>query len=233
MNDNAVPVRPAATLVLLRDTAAGPEVFLLKRDSAHVFAASAYVYPGGAVEPADREARLLAHYDHGAAARAESVMGVAGALGYWAAASRECFEEAGVLVGCTPGKLLSGEALASARDELNAGAVEWCDLVEHMELRFDTGQLHYFAHWTTPPGMPKRFSTRFFAARMPEQQRAAADGAETTHGEWLRPAAALDNQKDGEIKLWPPTLATLRQLSEYGDTDRALADLATREVVPQ
>src|SRR5699024_5296362 len=112
-----VPIRPAATIALLRDSDAGLEVFMLRRNAQQVFAASNYVYPGGAVDAADQEERLLQHYAAGAAVRAEAAMGIAGALNYWAAAARECFEEAGVLIGCEAGKLLQGEALAAARDE--------------------------------------------------------------------------------------------------------------------
>lgn len=226
-------IRPAATIALLRDSNDGPEVFLLRRHSDHVFAASACVYPGGAVESADRQPRLQARYSEGAAARADAIMGVEDALCYWVAASRECFEEAGVLTGCRVGNPLTAEALAAARDELNAGAVDWYDLVEHMDLRFDAGQLHYFAHWTTPPGMPRRYSTRFFAARMPKEQHATPDGTETTSGEWIHPAQALDKHRAGRIKLWNPTQATLAQLSEYGDTEAALADMKTRTVIPR
>lgn len=226
-----VPIRPAATIALLRDTRAGLEVFLLRRHAKQVFAASNYVYPGGRVDAADHEGRLQKHYTAGARARAEAVLGMRDALDYWVSAARECFEEAGVLVGCEVGKPLCGEALAAARDELNAGTLDWNALVEHMDLRFDPDLLHYFAFWTTPPGQPRRFSTRFFAARMPDRQQAIPDGSETTHGVWMRPADALQRFQAGEIKLMRPTLATLRQLAAYADTADALADMDTREVV--
>src|SRR5699024_5790810 len=186
MNTN-VPIRPAATIALLRDTQDGLEVFMLRRHAKQVFAASNSVYPGGRVDAADHERRLQKHYAIGAQERAESILGIPGALEYWVTAARECFEEAGGLVGCNVGRPLRGEALAAARDELNAGTLDWNDLVEHMELRFDPDLLHYFAFWTTPLGQPRRFSTRFFATRMPDKQQAIPDGSETTHGEWMRP----------------------------------------------
>lgn len=230
MSDD-VPIRPAATIALLRDQPDGPEVFMLRRHSNHVFAARAYVYPGGALEAEDHAAGLLARYGADDAAFADAAMGMGEALGYWSAAIRECFEESGVLVGCDIGKPLAPEAQAAARDELNAGVLGWRDLVAKLELRFDATTLQYFAHWTTPQGMPRRFSTRFFAARMPPGQQANPDGSETTRGEWLRPEAALDRQRAGEIFLMTPTIATLRQLGEYADIDSALADMSAREVV--
>src|SRR5699024_4972408 len=149
-----------------------------------VFAADAYVYPGGRVESADAEATIRARYDADAAASATAALGVDDALGYWQAAARECFEEAGVLPGCSMGRPRSPSALHELRDQLNAGARSWLGIMDELDLHFDISSLYYFAFWTTPPGMPRRFSTRFFMARMPDGQQAVADGAETTLGEW-------------------------------------------------
>lgn len=51
-----VEVRPASTVVLLRDTVDGLETLLLKRNKALVFAGGAWVFPGGALDPQDFEA---------------------------------------------------------------------------------------------------------------------------------------------------------------------------------
>jgi 8-oxo-dGTP pyrophosphatase MutT (NUDIX family) len=48
-----VAVRDAATVVLLRDTGSGPEVFLQRRVATMVFAAGMMVFPGGAHDPED------------------------------------------------------------------------------------------------------------------------------------------------------------------------------------
>jgi len=47
--------RPAASLILLRDAASGPEVLLVQRNPAQRFMGGAWVFPGGAVHPQDRE----------------------------------------------------------------------------------------------------------------------------------------------------------------------------------
>jgi 8-oxo-dGTP pyrophosphatase MutT (NUDIX family) len=47
--------RPAASVVLCRDGAAGLETFLLHRHARMVFAASVAVFPGGGVDPVDRD----------------------------------------------------------------------------------------------------------------------------------------------------------------------------------
>jgi len=51
MND--VPVRPAATLVVLREASDGLETLLLHRNRRLSFGGGQWVFPGGAVEPAD------------------------------------------------------------------------------------------------------------------------------------------------------------------------------------
>lgn len=51
----AAPVEPrrAATVVLVRDTAAGPEAYLLRRAATMAFASGMYAFPGGSVDPCD------------------------------------------------------------------------------------------------------------------------------------------------------------------------------------
>jgi 8-oxo-dGTP pyrophosphatase MutT (NUDIX family) len=46
-------VRPASTVVLLRDTPDGMQTLMLKRNKALVFAGGAWVFPGGALDPED------------------------------------------------------------------------------------------------------------------------------------------------------------------------------------
>jgi 8-oxo-dGTP pyrophosphatase MutT (NUDIX family) len=46
-------VRPASTVVLLRDTPDGLETLLLKRNKALIFAGGAWVFPGGSLDPED------------------------------------------------------------------------------------------------------------------------------------------------------------------------------------
>lgn len=232
----APAVREAATVALLRDGDDGLEVLLLRRHGAHVFGANAHVFPGGAVDAADGAAALAARCDAGID-YAEACLGTTGrAVAYWMAAVRECFEEAGMLVGCHPnGADGRGPPAdwAGERDALNAGRRDWPQVVERLDLRFRLDELVYFAIWITPPGPPKRYATRFFAALAPSGQTAMSDGHETTRAWWAQPADALARQARGEIMLMTPTRATLSQLCDYEDAESALAGLVEAGVERQ
>src|SRR5262245_45709595 len=96
--------RPAATVVLVRDAADGPEVLMVQRNLNSVFVPGAYVFPGGALDEGDHAAELQALCDGPDDAAASRVLGMArGGLAYWIAAIRELFEEAGVLMARAPG----------------------------------------------------------------------------------------------------------------------------------
>src|ERR671929_43800 len=53
-----VPPKPAATVMLLRDTDTGPTAHMLRRRTSMAFAGGAYAYPGGGVDPRDDERHI-------------------------------------------------------------------------------------------------------------------------------------------------------------------------------
>lgn len=55
----ALPIRPAATVVLTRSTKAGPQVLMGQRGASAVFMPSKYVFPGGSVDGADTHPQPL------------------------------------------------------------------------------------------------------------------------------------------------------------------------------
>lgn len=94
----AVVPRPAATTLVLRDSASGPKVLMVKRSPNASFMPGAYVFPGGAVDAADAQ-MACDETTAELAARLGSVTGVGeSALAYAAAALRECQEECGLLL---------------------------------------------------------------------------------------------------------------------------------------
>ena len=229
---------PAATLVLLRDKAAGGiEILLIQRHRASKFAAGDYVFPGGKIEVDDNPddaARWCAGLDVENAAR---VLGVAdgprAALGYWVGAIREAFEEVGVLLaidetGRAP--RIDPARLADYRDACQRDNRAFWDMVRAERLTLTTDRLAYFAHWITPEENPIRFDVRFFAAPMPEGQTAEADEREIVGVRWLSPREAFDAQTRGEISLRRPTVANLRIFNDAASVAEALARLAGRPI---
>ena len=92
--------REAASLILVRDVPDGLEVLLLQRHPESRFSPGAYAFPGGRVEPsdaaADMEARCRGLTRVEAARHLPGVEPPERAIGFWVAALREAFEEAGI-----------------------------------------------------------------------------------------------------------------------------------------
>jgi glyoxylase-like metal-dependent hydrolase (beta-lactamase superfamily II)/8-oxo-dGTP pyrophosphatase MutT (NUDIX family) len=222
--------RPAATILLLREAAAVPEVFMLQRTSKAAFLPGAFVFPGGALDPDDaseRAARRMRGLDD---AQASARLGIpSGGLAYWVAAARECFEESGILLArdandssVDPERAASLEHL---REPLNAGTLLFSDFLEKENLFVPAQEIAYYSHWITAPGRPRRFSTRFFVACAPVGQHGAHDRSETVHSVWVSPREALERGQRKEIELIFPTRSTLSDLAHF-TTPRAVLEHA-------
>ncbi|HYF44658.1 MAG TPA: hypothetical protein VD926_00515 [Acidimicrobiales bacterium] len=222
MTDVLTP-RPAATCMVLRDGPEGLEVLLLRRNPQSVFVPGAHVFPGGAVEVADGAPHPQAP---GAPSDEEASdrLGLdQGGLAFWVAAVRETFEEAGLLFADGPVDRAVADRRAIAAGE--RGLADAC--TEH-GLTLRLGDLRYFGHWITPPGGPRRYTTRFFVAPVPPGQDHAHDDAEAVDSEWVRPEVALDRFAAGDWELILPTERSLRALSTFDDVAAVLAHLDTR-----
>ena len=223
--------RPAATLILLRDGDAGPEIFMLKRSPSAAFVANAYVFPGGGLDAADHKA--LDRVTGLTEADANRRLGVdAGGLAYWVAAVRECFEEAGILIAThESGEPLDPEranALAVHREAVNAGTLAFGELLAREKLAIPAERIAYFSHWVTAPGRPRRFSARFFVARAPQGQHGSHDQGETVASEWVRPHLALERCSKGEIELVHPTRISLTEMAAFERADAAFEFASNR-----
>jgi 8-oxo-dGTP pyrophosphatase MutT (NUDIX family) len=86
-----VPAQAAATVVLLRPSGDGFQVYVLKRATTMVFG-GVYAFPGGKVDPSDRPETLRDDWATRLGVGDEQARAVVGA------AARELFEEAGVLL---------------------------------------------------------------------------------------------------------------------------------------
>jgi len=232
MNKTLVP-RPAATLVLVRDTGAGMEVFMIRRSQAAEFVGGAHVFPGGAVDAADASDELAAHCEGLVDVEASRLLGVErGGLAYWAAALRECFEEAGLLLAFDERGEYADlnqpqhvEVFAQWRESVRAGKATLADLCREHRLHLAVGRLAYYSHWITQPGRPRRYDTRFFVAEAPLAQTPSHDNSETVAHLWIQPAAALARHRRGDLHLVFPTIKTLESIARFS-TAAALMEFA-------
>jgi len=233
------PTRPAATIVLLRDGAAGLEVLLMRRNRNAGFVPGAYVFPGGRVDGSDATDAVLALLEGLEPEAAAERLGLRDAdppaIAYYLAALREAFEETGILVGRTMEGLAPPTAAASAdvdriRGEVMEDRIGFGAALEQLGCRIDGASVAYLAHWITPVAEPRRFDTRFFAARVPADAEPIVDPREMTDGLWLTPAGALDRHRAGALPMVFPTIRTLEGLTAYADTETALAEIRSAPV---
>ena len=90
--------------------------------------------------------------------------------------------------------------------------------------------MQYFAHWITPEPEPRRYDTRFFAAKVRHEAHAIVDPREMTDAVWLTPKKALRRHEAKSLPMVFPTIKTLQRLSSYHRADEALADLGRSRV---
>lgn len=228
-----VPVtpRPAATVVLLRDAGDGMEVLLMRRNRSAGFVPGAYVFPGGRVDGTDATPDAVARLDGLTAESAADRLGlhdaVPPALAYYLAALREAFEETGILVGTrhdgsAPPTATQDPAVDALRDALMQDEISFAEALARMDCRIAGDAVEYIAHWITPTPEPRRYDTRFFAARVPAETTPMVDPREMSAAMWLGPADALRRCDRGELPMVFPTIKTLERLAGFDSADAAL-----------
>jgi 8-oxo-dGTP pyrophosphatase MutT (NUDIX family) len=235
-----IPLRDAATVMLVRDGAQGVEVFMLRRNLNSDFVGGAYVFPGGAVDDHDRHENLDPVCRGRSDAEASQQLGIErGGLAYWVAAIRESFEEAGVLLAYDhddhvirldePG---TKERYVEHRRAVDTGERRLVDICEDEHLQLAVDRMYYFSHWITPEGAPRRYDTRFFVARAPEAQEPLHDDHEVIANLWIRPSVALERHRAGEFDLIFPTMRSLQALERFATADDVLAAAEAIQSVP-
>jgi 8-oxo-dGTP pyrophosphatase MutT (NUDIX family) len=194
---HGVPVLDAATVLPVRDGDGGLEVLMLLRNHDSGFVPGAYVFPGGAVDPSDSADGLDP---------------------FRVAAIRECFEECGLLLA----RDASGAYPSTVPRD---GAASIREVCAALGLTLAVDGLHALSRWVTPEGAPRRYDTRFYVALAPAGQTPWHDGREAIDHLWIRPADALDRNRDGDFELILPTLMSLRTLAEYAVAAEVVAAL--------
>jgi 8-oxo-dGTP pyrophosphatase MutT (NUDIX family) len=208
----AAPAKPSATVLLLRDSADGLEVFLIRRQVSMQFAGGMHVFPGGGVDAADRVGR-----DDDAA--------------LVTAAIRETFEESGVLF--ATGRPVDPALLEADRIELVEHRTTFDEVLAKHRLAMQPDWLRPWARWVTPDFEPRRYDTLFFVATARPGQEARDTGGESDAAQWITPAKALVAREKRDWLLMPPTAQTLRELLPFATAEAAFEAAVARDLTPR
>jgi 8-oxo-dGTP pyrophosphatase MutT (NUDIX family) len=200
------------------------QVYLTRRSSSSAFAADAFVFPGGTVEAQDGslEAHARIHGDNRDDPASRTLL---------VAATRELFEEAGVLLACTKAGhpldavRMNAEEIARERAGVRSGGLPFADFLASHDWYADARALAPFSHWITPSSEPRRYDTHFFLAFAPADQTAGADSIETHDGCWISPGEALARHRAQRLHLVYPTIKHLERLAAFSELE-SLRDFA-------
>ncbi len=222
LDPHRAPVAPraAATVLVLRPSSSGLEIYCIVRHAKSGFMGGLVAFPGGKVDPGDHDPRFDAQPLHARALELEETPEPPRALAV--AACREALEEAALVPTVTP---LDSAGALSLRARLAAGA-SFADALDAAGLTLELSALAPFGRWITPAAEPRRFDAVFFLLASPPGQTGQHDAHETTDGFWRAPAEVLATWRRGELQLAPPTARVLELLSGCATLAdaRALAD---------
>ena len=234
MSEGPLTPRPAATVMLIRDTADGIKVFLMRRHSAMDFVAGVMVFPGGGVDDRDRDAGV-AWFGPEPAWWAEHLRvepDLAEAL--VCAAARETFEESGVLFAGPaddPDGIVGDASIyRGSRQALADHSLSFGEFLRRENLVLRADLLRPWANWVTPKEeRTRRYDTYFFVGALPDGQRADGENTETDTADWITPQEALDDFATSRTFLLPPTWTQLDSLA-----GRTVAEVLAveRQIVP-
>lgn len=210
------PLRPAATVLLMRDGPRGMEVLMTRRSMTASFAPGAYVFPGGGIDAADAQAHRMAQRRP-----MQSDLHLTQAI----AAIRESFEELGILFARHANGRWADPGDIAAIDRQGAFATQ----CQARGLTLAADQVFVLAHWITDRDLPRRFDVPFLVARMPEGQTPVADESEQFEPVWVRPQDALDRHAQGDFFIIFPTIRTLERLKAFADVDAVLQACAIND----
>jgi 8-oxo-dGTP pyrophosphatase MutT (NUDIX family) len=207
---------PAATLIILREAGDGPpEVLMVERAKAMVFAGGAMVFPGGRIDPRDHALAELLGGDDETAARIGAV--------------RETIEEAGLPIGLAD--LPTAGALAEMRAALHDGK-SFAEALAGAGATLDLDRLTPWARWRPAHAHMRIFDTRFYLAELPKDApRASVDETENVRLVWSTAAQVLADADDGKLAIIFPTRRNLERLAQFASYADALAHARATPIV--
>ena len=208
--------RPAATVLLLRDSPHGIEVLMTRRSLTASFAPGAYVFPGGGIDALD-----AASHAHALRRATQGDLHLTQAI----AAIRESFEELGILLAYR-----TDQRMATAQDiALLDRSQPFAAQCAALGMKLAAEQVYVLAHWITDRDLPKRFDVPFLVARMPEGQTPVADESEQFEPVWVRPDEALKRHEAGDFFIVFPTIRTLQRLTPFANVKAVLDACAVND----
>ena len=226
MTKNDVPLKPAATVLLIRDRIS---------ENDKIFASGALVFPGGKVDEGDMDPALIGFLP-------ESERGDDALRSFKIASIRESFEEANILLARNrkTNNLVTHDRLEELAEKyrmpLQNGELSILEMVRAENLELATDLMGHFAHWLTPTHMPKRFNTHFFVAKAPPHQLAAHDGGESVDSVWIGPNKVLEEADKGKYTVIFPTRMNVEVLARFSSSEEAVENAKgtdTFSVMPQ
>jgi 8-oxo-dGTP pyrophosphatase MutT (NUDIX family) len=227
MTEVVNPIKASTIVVVRPDSNGGIEVLMTRRHAEMQFLGGFLVFPGGGVENEDCSEKMLSLCRGLTRADAQKILGAdlgpELCLGHWVAAVRELFEETGIHFfidknGMAPDVAQQdiAERLSEKRRGLSNGTLLLTHLLESEKLFCDLARLTYLFHRITPEKYSVRFDTRFYLAALPANQTPLTSSEEVSESLWIAPEAAVEAAASGNFPMMPPTLITLRTLSEHG-----------------
>ncbi|OWK30613.1 NUDIX hydrolase [Sphingomonas mucosissima] len=208
MNDDLPEAIPAATLIIFREATDGPpELLMVERAKAMVFAGGAMVFPGGRIDPGDHALAALNGGGDEMAARIAAV--------------RETIEEAGLPIGLS--SLPTGERLVQIRAALHGGAT-LAEALAEAEATLDLAQLVPWARWRPAHRNMRIFDTRFYLAELPaDAPHATVDQTENVRLVWATAHQVLADADAGRLEVIFPTRRNLERLAQFNSFAEAAA----------
>jgi 8-oxo-dGTP pyrophosphatase MutT (NUDIX family) len=230
------PVEPrdAATVILMRPSADGPEVYYMRRQVSMDFAGGMCVFPGGGVDPRDFDTTVAWAGPSPAEWAARLGCDEETARALVCAAVRETYEESGVLLAGTSDTSVVADTTAddweADRVALESRELSMTDFLNNRGLVLRTDLLGVWDAWLTPIFEPKRYRTWFFVASLPEGQRTRDVSSESSSVTWLPARVAAEQADAGELALMPPTYLTSMEVGTHATPDEVLVVAASRSV---
>lgn len=230
------PPKDAATVIVVRETADGIQLFCVERHARSEFLGGAVVFPGGKVDPSDRGERWRGLSTPLAERARRFGNDATEARSFAVAALRELLEEGAILP--LEGARLNAEQTLEWRQALaerarkDEPANAFADLLAERHVKAATGRLEALCRWVTPVAESRRYDTRFFVLPLPEGQSGLHDRHETTSSFWASPSELLERSQRGEIFLAPPTSQTIAIFVPAKSIAEALAIARVQSLEP-